>query len=45
MYVSVGGYVIVEDANVNGHPTYQSFGDGPHEAVGAFLELTPDFVV
>ncbi|HJQ60739.1 MAG TPA: CmcI family methyltransferase [Vineibacter sp.] len=41
--IPVGGYVIVEDTNINGHPTYPDFGPGPWEAVTAFLEERQDF--
>lgn len=44
-YVTPGSYLIVEDTNINGHPTYPSFGPGPFEALERFLLDHPEFVV
>jgi len=43
--VRVGGYLIVEDSNINGHPTYPEFGPGPYEAVGKFLQQNNGFEI
>ncbi len=44
-FVTSGSCVIVEDTNINGHPTYPDFGPGPMEALETFLRSTADFEV
>lgn len=46
-FVTKGCYLVVEDSNINGHPVYSGFGQGPGpmEAMDAFLPDHPEFEV
>lgn len=43
--VTKGSYAIVEDTNINGHPSSPGSGAGPYEAVQKFLSTTKEFVI
>ena len=46
-FVNKGCYLVVEDSNINGHPVYSGFGQGPGpmEAIDEFLPKHPEFEI
>lgn len=46
-FVSKGSCIIVEDSNLNGHPVYSGFGQGPGpmEALNEFLDTHQEFQI
>ena len=43
-FVGIGGYLVVEDTNINGHPVEPRWGAGPFEAVEEFLKSDQRFI-
>lgn len=44
-FIPKGGYIIVQDSNVNGNPVLPDFGPGPMEAILAFLNENKKFKI
>ena len=46
-FVSKGSYIVVEDSNLNGHPVYSGFGQGPGptEAIEKFMKSNKEFKI
>lgn len=40
--VQPGDYVVVEDGNINGNPVLPGWGEGPREALQAYIQQYPD---
>jgi cephalosporin hydroxylase len=44
-FVPLGGYMVIEDSNVNGHPVFHSYGPGPFEAIEQFFKINKKFEI
>lgn len=42
--VTKDNYLVLEDTNINGHPSYEKFGPGPMEALREFMKKNKKFV-
>ena len=40
--LKAGDYLVVEDGNLNGHPIYANWGEGPYEAIEEYRAKYPD---
>lgn len=41
-FMKKGDYMIVEDSNINGHPIFPGWGEGPYEAMEEYSKLFPE---
>lgn len=41
-FLKKGDYLIVEDSNINGHPIFPGWGEGPYEAIEEYFKLYPE---
>jgi cephalosporin hydroxylase len=43
--IPIGGFIVVEDSFLNGHPSHNDFGEGPMEAIEEFLKINKNFII
>jgi cephalosporin hydroxylase len=44
-FIQMGGYMVIEDSNINGHPVLLNFGPGPYEAIEQFFKINKEFEI